>query len=195
MKKLFYIVLFSSSFLVTNCNTNDDGFYQNVFLESNNLVNIETQATYAVGDYLYIDADFSRYLPDTQNLGAFLDIYKTTTGATQYAFSYVIERKINATEWEVVSVNDSQLLVNKGAAQNGSFVLGICQYNSSDETYEYNVGFPLQTPGVFRLSFGYNSTYSKVEFRSISAPKNLVLNINSTVDGLDSSGFYNFVVN
>jgi hypothetical protein len=189
------MVLFGSCFLVTNCNTNDDGFYQNVFFEANNLVTIQTQTTYSVGDYLYIDADFSRYLPDNQNLGALLDIYKTTTGATQYGFSYVIEKRINASDWEVISVADSQLDINKGSAQNGGFVLGICQYNSADETYEYNVGFPLLSSGNYRLSFGYNSTSSKVELRSVSQPKNLVLNINSTITGLDDTGYYNFVVN
>lgn len=196
MKKLFYIVLFSSSFLFNSCDTNDDGFYHNVYLEANNLVTIETQTNYAVGDYLYINADFSRYLPDATNPSTLLDIYKTTNGATQYAFSYVIEKKINATDWEVVTVNDNLLNITKGSALNGAYVYGLCQYNNADETYEYNVGFPLQSAGNYRLSFGYNSSSTnKIELRSISNPKDLIMNINSTVSGINSDGYYYFTVN
>ena len=196
MKKLFYIVLFSSSFLFNSCDTNDDGFYHNVYLEANNLVTIEAQTNYTVGDYLYIDADFSRYLPDANNLGTLLDIYKTTNGATQYAFSYVIEKKINATDWEVVSVADNLLNITKGSALNGAYVYGLCQYNTADETYEYNVGFPLQSAGNYRLSFGYNSSStSKIELRSINQPKDLIMNINSTISGINGDGYYYFTVN
>jgi hypothetical protein len=196
MKNIFYTILVSSSFLFTSCDTNDDGFYHNVFVEANNLVTIQTQSSYSVGDYLFITADFSRYLPDFGHTSALLDIYQSTGGATQYAFSYVIEKKINATDWKVVSVNDNQLLVNQGLAVSSEYVYGICLYNPTDQSFEYNVGFPLLSAGNYRLSFGYNSnSTTKVELRSLSQPKNLIMNINSTASGLDNNGFYNFVVN
>jgi hypothetical protein len=192
MKKIHYIVLFVMALLVSNCDTNDDGFYNNVFVDIPNLVSIEAHSsTYTVGEKLYIDADFSRYLSD----GAPLDIYKTT-GATQFAFSYVIEKQISTTEWEVVTVNDSQLDIVKGDAQNGSYVYGICEYNATDESYEYRVGFPLLTAGTYRMSFGYNSdSPDTVELRSLSPATRLILNINSLITGLDANGFYNFTVN
>jgi hypothetical protein len=192
MKKLHYILLIAIAFLVSNCDTNDDGFYNNVFVEIPNLVAIESHAsTYTVGEKLYVEADFSRYLSD----GALLDIFETT-GATQFAFSYVIEKQINATDWEVVSVNDSQLDIVKGDAQNGSYVYGICEYNSTDFTYEYRVGFPLSSPGTYRLSFGYNSdSRDTVELRSLSPATRIVLNIDSLISGLNSNGYYTFTVN
>ena len=192
MKKIHYIVLIVMALLVSNCDTNDDGFYNNVFVDIPNLVSIEAHSsTYTVGEKLYIDADFSRYLSD----GALLDIYKTT-GATQFAFSYVIEKQISATEWEVVTVNDSQLVIEEGDAQNGSYVYGICEYNATDESYEYRVGFPLLTAGTYRMSFGYNSdSPDTVELRSLSPATRLILNINSLITGLDANGYYNFTVN
>ena len=192
MKKIHYIVLIVMALLVSNCDTNDDGFYNNVFVDIPNLVSIEAHSsTYTVGEKLYIDADFSRYLSD----GALLDIYKTT-GATQFAFSYVIEKQISTTEWEVVTVNDSQLVIEEGDAQNGSYVFGICEYNATDESYEYRVGFPLLTAGTYRMSFGYNSdSPDTVELRSLSPATRLILNINSLITGLDANGFYNFTVN
>jgi hypothetical protein len=192
MKKIHYIVLIVMALLVSNCDTNDDGFYNNVFVDIPNLVSIESHSsTYTVGEKLYISADFSRYLSD----GALLDIYQTT-GATQFAFSYVIEKQISLTEWEVVTVNDSQLDIVKGFAQNGSYVYGICEYNTTDESYEYRVGFPLLTNGNYRMSFGYNSdSPDTVELRSLSPATRLILNINSLITGLDANGYYNFTVN
>lgn len=192
MKKIHYILLIAVAFLVSNCDTKDDGFYNNVFVDIPNLVSIEAHSsTYTVGEKLYIDADFSRYLSD----GALLDIYKTT-GATQFAFSYVIEKQISTTEWEVVTVNDSQLVIEEGDAQNGSYVYGICEYNATDESYEYRVGFPLLTAGTYRMSFGYNSdSPDTVELRSLSPATRLILNINSLITGLDANGYYNFTVN
>lgn len=192
MKKIKYIALLIVAFLVSNCDTNDDGFYNNVFIDVPNLVSIESlSSTYTVGQKLYVNADFSRILND----GALIDIFQTT-GATQFVFSYVIEKKINDTEWEVVTVNDSQLDIVKGNAQNGAYVFGICDYNTVDETYEYRVGFPLLSTGIYRMSFGYNSdSANSVELRSVSPATRLILNINSVVTGLNSGGYYNFTVN
>lgn len=190
MKKLHYILLVGIAFLVSNCDTDDDGFYNNVFVDIPNLVAIDAHpSNYTVGEKLYIDADFSRYQSD----GALLDIYQST-GATQFAFSYVIEKQAG-TEWQVVSVNDTLLDIIKGDAQNGSYVYGICEYNTEDATYEYRVGFPLLTPGTYRLSFGYNSdSINKVELRSLSPATRIIMNINSLVAGLDANGYYNFTV-
>ena len=193
MKKLHYIALIAVAFLFSNCDTDDDGFYNNVFADVPNLVVMDAHPnTYTVGEKLYLSADFSRYLPEG---GTTLDAF-ATTGATEFAFSYVIEKQINATAWEVVTVNDSQLDIVKGNAQNGSYVYGICEYNDADETYEYRVGFPLLAAGTYRLSYGYNSdSLTKVELRSLSPATRLVLNINSTVSGIDANGYYNFTVN
>ena len=192
MKKIHYIVLIAVAFLITNCDTDDDGFYNNVFIDVPNLVTMEPHSsTYTVGEKLVLKADFWKILND----GALIDIFQTT-GATEFAFSYVIERQVNATEWEVVSVSDSQLDIVKGNAQNGSYVYGICEYNPTDETYEYEVGFPLLSAGTYRLSYGYNSdSKNSVELRSLSPKKRLIMNINSLVTGLNPDGYYNFTVN
>lgn len=201
MKKLNYIVLISIALLVSNCNTNDDGFYNNVFVDVPNLVSIQAHpATYAVGEKLYVNATgslsspygFSRYLNDN---GKTLDAFKTT-GANEFTFSYVIEKLNSSNTWDVVTVNDSQLDVVKGSAQNGSYVNGICEYNTTSEAYEYRVGFPLLSSGTYRLSFGYNSdSVNSVELRSLSPMARLILNINSLITGLDGGGYYHFTVN
>ena len=193
MKKIRYITLFIATLFVSNCNTNDDGFYNNVFASVPNLITIQPHAnTYTVGEKIYVNSNFSRYLNEN---GKTLDAFKTT-GATGFYFSYVIEKQLNATTWETVTVNDNQLDIVKGSAQNGSYVYGICDYNTVNETYEYRVGFPLLSTGTFRLSFGYNSdSVNSAELRSLSPATRLILNINTTITGLDANGYYNFTVN
>ena len=192
MKKVKYLVLVLIAVFVSNCDTNDDGFYNNVFIDVPNLVFLDQHAnTYAVGEKLYMNANFSRYLNEN---GTQLDIFKTT-GATEFNFSYVIEKQAGS-NWEVVTVNDSQLDIVAGNAQNGSYVYGFCKYNNNDETYRYRVGFPLLSSGTYRLSYGYNSdSNTSVELRSESPVTRLVLNINSLVTGVDGAGYYNFTVN
>ena len=196
MKKITYLaVLFSTLFFIS-CDTNDDGFYNNKTIDVNpELVTFTNTTNYNVGDYLFVDADFSRYQTEVGQTGL-LDIYRTTGNAEIFAFSYVIEKQISATEWETIFVDDSQLQINKGDAQNGAYVYGLCEYNSADETYEYNVGFPLLSTGNYRLSFGYNSDSTKnVELRSLNKPKDIKLNLNSAVANLDNSGYFYFNVN
>lgn len=192
MKEIKKLLILMVILIATSCDTNDDGFYKNIFIDVPNLVTIETQNNYNVGDYLYVSANFYRILND----GALLDVYQSTGGARQFVFSYIIEKKISETEWQVVTVNDNQLDINSGTAQNGSYVYGICEYNETSETYEYNVGFPLLSVGNYRLSFGYNSSSTNsVELRSLSSSKNPIININSLTSNLDGTGYYYFNVN
>ena len=192
MKKIKLTIIIAIAFFVSSCDTNDDGFYNNVFAEVPNLVTIDPHPNvYNAGEKLYLNADFSRYLNENGNM---LDAF-ATTGATQFAFTYIIEKQINATTWETVTVNDNQLDIIKGSAQNGSYLYALCNYNTADESYEYRVGFPLSTVGIYRMSFGYNSdSLTKVELRSISPATRLILNINSNVSQLDANGYYNFTV-
>lgn len=195
MKKIQYLALIFLALLVSNCDTNDDGFYLNKFMDASGLVTIAPHATtYTTNEKLYIKATIPRLLPEAgqNNL---LDIV-TTTDAEQFTFSYVIEKQ-NGASWDVVAVEDSSLDIIKGAAINGAFVYGGCNYNTTTQSYEYEVGFPLLTSGTgnYRLSFGYNSdATSTVELRSQSTVAHVILNINSSVTGLDGNGYYHFTV-
>lgn len=193
MTKFRYIFLLIISLSLTNCDTDDDGFYNTVYIDLDNLLTIEPHSTtYNVGEYLRIMADFSRFQNEN---GQQLDIYDTTGGASEFNFSYVIEKQTSDV-WNVVTVLDSQLDIDEGDAQNGSYVYGHCIYNSTSQSFKYNVGFPLLAAGNYRLRFGYNSeTSTNVILRSNSTPGKLILNIDSSVVGLNSGGYYNFTVN
>ena len=70
MKKIQYIIVLLVSFLFSNCDINDDGFYNNKTIDvTTNLVNFSPIVNYNVGDYLYIDADFSRFQAEVGQTG------------------------------------------------------------------------------------------------------------------------------
>lgn len=195
MKKVAYIFLLFAISIFTGCDTNDDGFYNTVYIDASNLVTFSNQTDYVTGDYFFVDANIPRLLPEVGQTTP-VDIYKTTNGATKIAFSYIIERRINATDWEVVTINDNEFGMIEGSAQSGAYVYGLCLYDSNDQIYKYRVGFPLTATGNYRVSFGYNSSSTNsVELRSLSEPKNLIAYIDSTINNLDNSGYFYFNVN
>jgi hypothetical protein len=193
MKKIHYIALLMLGLLVTNCNTNDDGFYLNKFVETNGLIVIAPHSsTYTLNEKLYVQASIPRLLSETGQ-GTQLDLVKTT-GATEFTFSYVIEKQ-NGTNWDIVYVANNQLDLVKGSLWNDQYLLAGCDYVAATDSFEYEVGFPLLSAGTYRLGFGYNGEATdRVNIRSQSMPAHVILNLNTTVAGLDASGFYNFTV-
>ncbi len=193
MKKIHYIALLMLGLLVTNCNTNDDGFYLNKFVETNGLIVIAPHSsTYTLNEKLIVQASIPRLLSETGQATQ-LDLVKTT-GATEFTFSYVIEKQ-NGTNWDIVYVDNSQLDLVKGSLWNDQYLLAGCDYVAASDSFEYEVGFPLLSTGTYRLGFGYNGEATdRVNIRSQSMPAHVILNLNTTVAGLDASGFYNFTV-
>ncbi|RTY93630.1 hypothetical protein [Flavobacterium sp. GT3R68] len=194
MKTLKYYFLLTTSLLIlSSCDTNDDGFYNVVYLNATDLVTVETEPSYNVGDFIFVTADFSRY---QQEVGQdeLLDIYKTTGNATRFIFPYYLERKKADGTWEVVPIPTNTLQIIKGSAISGPYVSGSCVFNSADDTYEYNVGVPLTQAGDYRLGFGYDTSSNRVELVSNSTGLNLYMDIMSTTN-YNSPPYYLFTVN
>lgn len=198
MKKrfaLFLLVLAASLF--SGCNTNDDTFYNDVFVNSPNLLRIEASLVgYHAGDRIYVSSSIDRLL-DVDQHAHLLDIRKSTGGADRFNFSYVLERKINATDWEIVNVDPASIDVVSGSITGGSFYYAGAVYSALTDSYEFRAGIPLMAPGEYRLSFGYNSTETQaIEIRSESTGNNLFLNIISDEANnlLDQYGYFTFNV-
>jgi hypothetical protein len=199
MKKLHtsFLIIVASLFL-NSCDTNDNTFYNDVFATVPNLVQVDVPVTdFHVNDRLYVNCSVDRFLNEANQTNP-LDIRETTGNAATIDFSYILEKKISATEWEVIdfTANSNVDIVN-GSYESGSFVLGKAAYNTTLEKYLYRVGLPLQTAGDYRLSFGYNSSSTDaIELRSSSVGNNIFMNIFTTENNsiLDSQGYYNFTV-
>ncbi len=195
MKTLRYIFLMIAILPFAGCDTNDDGFYNETYVDIPNLVQIDVQPTYTAGDYLYVSASLSRYLNEPgEDLP--LDIYTTTNGAEAFDFSYVLEKKVGD-EWQPVEIANAMLDVAAGSVYEITpTIFASATYDPEIEMYKSTVGIPLETTGQFRLYFASaDDSPKKAELRSQSERNDLSLNISSTVSQLDANGFYIFTVN
>lgn len=178
----------------TSCDDEEDGFYNERYMETTQLVEIQTQPGYSVGDYLFVTADISRYLQEIGQPDP-LDIFTTTGGAEEFTFTYRLEKRQSDDTFQPVVLETNDLEIISGTAQSTDFVVANAVYNTLLETYVYHVGMPLLEPGQYRFSYGVNSdAVDKVELRSRSQGNNLNLNIISHTTQLNNQGFYTFTV-
>ena len=110
LKIIALLILFVTTF--SSCDTNDDDFYNTEYISVPNLVSIQTQANYNVGDYLYVNSYINRLLaePNQTNL---LDIRKTTNNAPSFAFSYLLEKKVG-NDWILVDASTPNIDLDLG---------------------------------------------------------------------------------
>lgn len=191
-KTFFYTISFC--LLLYSCNTNDDGFYNSQYISIPNLVEIEVKPTYNINDYIYVNSIFNR-LQSEANQSTLLDLRKSTGDARAFTFSYQLEKFVNSS-WEEVIPSENEINITSGELFSGGFFSVNSVYNSLVDKYQFRAGIKLTTSGLYRLSFGYNSSSTTaVEMQSISIDNNLFLNITSITNNLDGQGYYVFNVN
>jgi hypothetical protein len=179
------------------CDSDDDGFYNNVYVQAEGLVDLELQDVYQVGETFFVNAQIPRLIPEP-GFDELLDVRATTGNAPTFEFTFYLERKNANGEWEVVDVTNDfvQDDGDPGIGLAGSFVQSILEYDDSDEEYQFRGGLELKQAGDYRLNFSNTSKYSnKVAINSNSVNNNIVLKIYSTSSDLDNSGFHLFTVN
>ncbi|RZJ31661.1 MAG: hypothetical protein EOO48_01390 [Flavobacterium sp.] len=194
MKKLRYILPIIALLLFA-CDSDDDGFYNTKYVQAAELVNVEGQNVYQVGETVYVNAFIPRLLPEPGQT-TLLDVRETTGNASSFSFSYALERKNAAGEWEAVE-DISSLYVPGGAgsAEALYYVQGNLLYDATADEYQYRGGITLPQTGEYRFNFSNEtSNYSKVGLVSNSPDNNVILHIFSSSSSLDSSGMYNFTV-
>lgn len=198
MKKIHIIIsFFILSVCLIGCDTNDNTFYNDVFVNVPDLVTIEAPLTgYHAGDKIYVSSTINGLLavPGQANL---LDLRASTGNADKFYFSYVLEKQISGNDWEVINVDPSAIDLTAGSIEGGSFYYAGATYSAITGNYSFRAGIPLVAAGNYRLSFGYNSTSAQViELRSGSINNNLFVNIvsNEANDLLNPAGYYTFTV-
>ena len=183
--------------IFTGCNTNDNSFYYEEYLTIPNLTQIQTQPSYVIGDYLYINSSINR-LQTESGQNTLLDLRKSTGNATSFDFTYLIEKQIDATNWALVDASPANIILTTGGFtyETGNFYNANAIFNPISDKYEFRAGIKLTSAGNYRLSFGYNSSSTdSVEYRSNSVGTNLFMNINSPISNLNIDGYYTFTVN
>lgn len=186
------VVTFALGFV--SCDEDEDGFYNERYVNTNQIVEIQTYSSYVPGDFLTVTADIPRFLYESGQENP-LDIYTTTGGAPAFTFTYRLEKQLGDGSFQSVSIPTESLEIFRGAAVSSDFILADAQYDEPTQTYMYHVGMPLETAGNYRFSYGVNSdAVNKVELRSRSEGNNLNLNIISETNQLNGQGFYLFTV-
>lgn len=183
--------------MAADCSNKDNEFYNDVFLSAADLIDVEQQTTYSVGDILYVNTnDFKRVITEIGQTTP-LDVYHTTGGAPSFTFTYLLEKSNAAGEWSTVQTSESDLVTDRGASYNFSdFVQAQALFDIETQQYEYRGGIRLNSPGTYRLRFTYNNPVSKaVVLVSDSVNNNLFATIYSDCADLDAGGYYNFTVN
>ena len=193
MKKLRYLFP-ALTLLLFACDTDDDGFYNAVYVQSSGLMTIENPSnTYNSGDVILVEAHIPRLLTEPGQ-SELLDV-RATTSADTSQFSFLLE-KLNGTQWELVDVTGNFVPGTEGSANVGFFVQGFLDFDNVADAYLFNGGVRVVQPGTYRLNFSNNTDdFEKVFLRSNSPGNNLVMNIFSSSVSLDSAGVFEFTVN
>ena len=180
--KHFLLAIFGVIFLSSTSCENDYNDANVKTLYISDLINIETQSNYNLNDVLYINSLFSRYLPEA-GYSTLLDIYKTT-GSDKYTFNFSLEKKSAYNTWSNLDVSTS-IIIDKGEIYGNR---AICVLNNTTNQYEFRAGIPLLEAGQYRISIEpYLNQYSYSNIVNVY--------IRTTVNDLDSEGYYNFTVN
>lgn len=193
LRKIFLLTIIAA--FASSCNTNDDGFYNESYVQAeNNLVFIEQQASYAVNDELFIQAVIPRLLQE-KNFPNLLDVRQSTGNSEKFNLTVLLEKKSSDGTWEYVDLT-TKFIASEGSGVAGTFIKGTLEYNNTLEEYRWRGGISLAESGEYRLGFGITSSSSKIiELRSESPGTNLQMNIKTSATALDASGKFNFVVN
>ncbi len=198
MKTLRYLLLGSLATLLmaADCSNKDSEFYNDVFVNSPELVTIDNAAPHLAGDPVMVSAELPRALYEAGQTGA-LDLYRTTGGATAFTFSYLIEKETGANQWTPIDISENLVLTEDGnALAYGDFLLAQAVYDAASETYLYRGGIRMAQTGNYRLRFTYNQEPSgAIVLTSDSAAGSLFVTIFSSCAQTDASGYYYFTVN
>lgn len=180
-------------FLVA-CDSDDDGFYNSVYIQSTGLVTIENPApAYSTGEAVLFEAHIPRLLNEPGQAEP-VDVM-ATTNADSFQFTFYVEKFTNG-QWEVVDISDDYIAGTEGTANVGFYVQGFVVYDNVADSYLYNGGIAFDQAGDYRFNFSNNTQYyNKVFLQSNSENNNIVMNIFSASPSIDTDGIFEFTVN
>ncbi|WP_298478985.1 hypothetical protein [uncultured Maribacter sp.] len=154
MKKV--IIGFSMLFLAVlgmQCSPPDDDVYwNNVEVEIKDAIKVENKANYIVGDTLFFELNFSRYLEE-EGYSNLLDIYETS-GVDEFTYSFgLLKYSAFSDIYEGVNIDDQYIIAEKGLI--GDYSQPSAILNSNKDTYESRIGIILKEEGEYQLDFDY----------------------------------------
>jgi|GEM_PF-1442868 len=156
MKNFRQLLIIGFAITFLGCYSGDDDYFlRNV--EVADAFVFENAGNYVVGDTIYIELNFSRYLKE-ENYANLLDIYETT-GSEKFNYSLLFSKFSSfSNSFETIGIADEFLFAEKGE------VLGISNevkvvLNGARTMYESRIGIVLAETGDFNFDVDYYSFY------------------------------------
>lgn len=166
MKTKAFILLAGIGLLLQSCYSYDDeGGSRYVELQLTDAFNFENDKNYVVGDTIFLELNFSRYLEE-EGFSNLLDVYASTDSEE---FSYPLELlKYSALSDNFVftKIAEQFIFAEKGSVDGLYWVNA--KLNDSRDTYESRIGLILAEEGEYRLNTQFLELESKWNFDKIS---------------------------
>lgn len=150
MKNIYKILVSVIGVFLFGCYSGNDD-YKLVSLRIQDAFAIENEGNYVVGDTIFFELNFSRYLPEP-GYSNLLDIYESTD-AIDFNYGFDL-RKFSSlsNDYVYVAIDPSFVFAEKGKVFE-SFNQGTATLNEDQDRYESRVGIILVETGDFRFDF------------------------------------------
>jgi len=153
MKIQVLVGLLVFTFLFVGCTSRDDDFNNVVRLQIEDAVEFENKKNYIVGDTIFFELNFSRYLKE-DGYSNLLDIYETT-GAEEFHYSFALNKFSDfSNSYTRVFIDPEFIFDQKGTAfdqYSGVTVI----LNQEKNFYESKIGLILAEAGKFKFDFDF----------------------------------------
>lgn len=160
MKKIYFVVVGLLGILGTGCYSDDDS-NRFIVLNVQDAIVFENDQDYVVGDTIYVELNFSRYL-DEEGFPNKLDIFEST-GAESFRYDFGLNRDSDLAEgFRRIEISSEFLLPEKGTAD--GFGSATAQLNIERTRYESRFGIILAEAGRFELDMAFIYLYSEAYF-------------------------------
>jgi hypothetical protein len=178
------ITTFSALFLI-GCISQDFDENRYITLKIEEAITVENNVNYAVGDTLFFEVNFSRYLEE-EGYNNLLDIYQSS-GSSAFRYFYQVSKFSDlSNDFQGIDVSPDFILVEKGTSNDSG--AAFADLNNEKTQYESRIGVILAEAGTFELNFDRSTFYSY----SFLSDKVEIDIINTFSNGIDK---FEFTVN
>jgi len=152
MKYIYSVLVITICLTIVSCYSDDYGSNRYVSLSIKDAIEFENLENYVVGDTIFIDLNFSRYLAE-EGYDNLLDIYESSGSETfnyNFAFSKFSEL---SNGFRSIAIDPNFIVVEKGNV--GEYSGASALLNADQSAYESRIGLILAEAGRFRFDYDF----------------------------------------
>ena len=153
MKNLAIILVLGFCPTLIGCFSGDDDGMRAIVLEIEDAISIDNKENYSVGDTIFFELNFSRYLHE-DGYNTLLDIYESTN-STSFNYTFDLQKFSSFTnDYESIAIDSAYVFAEKGKFF-GSYNAVSATLNGQENQYESMIGVILVDTGGFKFNFDY----------------------------------------